>query len=107
MPGEAPPTPARAHQPLFSCISTTAARECACEDLVGKKRLLIYKKNMVDGRMAGDVVCAQHNVYRGSHVLSAAAVLEADLKTHKQKNSSWLERWGLRVHIYPLRGSLK
>lgn len=44
MPGEAPPTPARAHQPLFSCISTTAARECACEDLVGKKRLLIYKK---------------------------------------------------------------
>lgn len=27
-------------------------------------------------RMAVDVVCARHNVYRGSHVLSAAAVLD-------------------------------
>lgn len=54
--------------------------------------------------MAVDVVCAQHNVYRESHVLLAAAVLKPNLKTHKQKNSSWPERCGLHVHIYPLSG---
>lgn len=41
MPGEAPPCPASIRQPLLLRIATTAARECAREDLVGKKRLLI------------------------------------------------------------------
>lgn len=44
MPGEAPPTPASVHQPLFLRISATAARECACEDLVGEEEVVDLKK---------------------------------------------------------------
>lgn len=62
----------------FPRISATAAREGACEGLVGEEEVVDLKKKEKKKRkerMAVDVVCvcAQRTVYRGSHVLSAAA----------------------------------